>query len=390
MEALASRGIWIAPPTNDEMRPWRNALLASLAQSHLTVANKATTLGSSTLREMWPVTLQNYFDRHSGFVFGPYPSYDERYLASGLLACVTTGDKSLEGKHIVFDNSTGAWNGLKEMMHEQKALGMIKSELSEVATIAHAPDEITAALKVQTHVEQDKVNEAVQAVPDGCSNDISLLNLKTTPIEPKRKVVVFCSASLKPGKGNPEKIDAAAYQTEMRDLGERLVDKGYGVIFGGTDNGLMGALMAGVIKAKGWLHGVTIHRFFEKEGLKIGAFNKIDFSEDVHRRVISMVEEADAVVIAPGSLGTLHEAETVRYLLSIHHPVMRNRDGTEKPVYILNLPLKDHGHFWDGAIKGLDLNFGTTPQTSSASLVQQIAEDNFRGPDYFANSRRIG
>jgi uncharacterized protein (TIGR00730 family) len=146
-----------------------------------------------------------------------------------------------------------------------------------------------------------------------------------------RRVAVYCGSS--DGK-NP------AYLAEAQALGAAIAAAGLGLVYGGANVGLMGAVadaaLAGGASVIGVLPEVLAGREIAHEGLTM-----LEFVPTMHERKARMTELADAFLILPGGYGTLEEMlEAVTWAqLGLH----------AKPVVLINT-----ARYWDGLLKFLD------------------------------------
>ena len=111
------------------------------------------------------------------------------------------------------------------------------------------------------------------------------------------KVCVFCGSK----NGNNENYTKIAFK-----VGKELAGKKYTIIYGGGNNGLMGALAAGVTSAKGDLFSI-IPKYFQNKDIILKKSNKILFTKDFFERKKMMITHADIFLILPGGFGTLDE-----------------------------------------------------------------------------------
>jgi hypothetical protein len=120
----------------------------------------------------------------------------------------------------------------------------------------------------------------------------------------------------------------AAYGEAARALGDELSRRRIGLVFGGSDLGIMGALADRVLDAGGEVIGV-IPRPMVRNGWEHRALTELRVVDSMHDRKLVMYELADAVVALPGGIGTLDELiEVLAWVqLGIH----------EKPVGLLNV-----------------------------------------------------
>lgn len=112
------------------------------------------------------------------------------------------------------------------------------------------------------------------------------------------RVCVFCGAS--PGR-NPAYLQAAT------SLGQALARSGIGLVYGGAQVGLMGALADGALAEGGEVIGVLPRALQEREVAHPG-LTTLHIVDSMHARKAKMSELAEGGYIAlPGGLGTLEE-----------------------------------------------------------------------------------
>ena len=129
-----------------------------------------------------------------------------------------------------------------------------------------------------------------------------------------------------------------------------LAREGITMIYGVGDTGLMGESYKGVRSENGKVLGITIPSLLQKQCADPSIFKEgeLQVVETLHDRKHLMMENADALLIAPGGWGTLDEIASQ----GVHAKI---GDRTEKPMIFLNFdgfwnPLKnllqhmlDHG-----------------------------------------------
>ncbi len=118
------------------------------------------------------------------------------------------------------------------------------------------------------------------------------------PAPPKlRRVAVYCGSA---DGNNPE------FRAEAVALGAAIAAAGLGLVYGGANVGLMGALadaaLAGGAEVIGVLPRVLAGREIAHTGL-----TRLETVPSMHRRKARMVALADAFLILPGGYGTLDE-----------------------------------------------------------------------------------
>lgn len=112
-----------------------------------------------------------------------------------------------------------------------------------------------------------------------------------------RRVCVYAGSN--PG-GDP------AYVTAAARLGTVLAQRGIGVVYGGGQVGLMGAVADAAMIAGGEVIGVLPRALDEREIGHTG-ITELRVVGSMHERKALMAELADAFVALPGGLGTLEE-----------------------------------------------------------------------------------
>jgi len=112
-----------------------------------------------------------------------------------------------------------------------------------------------------------------------------------------KRVCVYCGS----GVGGQE-----AYAQAARTLGEAIVQRGMGLVFGGGRIGMMGVLAETVLAAGGEAIGV-IPKHLEEKGLALTSVTSLHVVDSMHTRKALMGDLADAFVAMPGGFGTAEE-----------------------------------------------------------------------------------
>ncbi len=136
---------------------------------------------------------------------------------------------------------------------------------------------------------------------------------------PVRSVAVFCAAA---DGSNAE------YRAAAEALGRTLAQHNLGLIYGGGNTGLMGAVADGALAAGGHVVGVIPHVLVDLEVAHHGV-TELHVTDTMHTRKAMMAARADAFFILPGGFGTLEEMFEVLawQTLKLH----------AKPVVLLNI-----------------------------------------------------
>jgi uncharacterized protein (TIGR00730 family) len=134
-----------------------------------------------------------------------------------------------------------------------------------------------------------------------------------------KKVTVFCGSSF----GADPLFEIQAYNT-----GQALAAKGIGLVYGGAQVGLMGAVANGVLNAGGNAIGV-LPRFLQTKEIAHTGLTELILVESMHERKTRMSGLCDGVIALPGGFGTLEELfEMLTWAqLGLH----------KKPVGLLNI-----------------------------------------------------
>jgi len=133
-----------------------------------------------------------------------------------------------------------------------------------------------------------------------------------------RRLCVFCGAS--PG-ARPEYAEAADA------LGRLMAAEGWGLVYGGTNTGLMGRIADAVLAGGGEAIGVLPTSLVDK-GIAHSHLTKLLVVETLAERKQAMFDRSNAFAALPGGLGTLDELSEMLALaqLGFH----------QKPVALLN------------------------------------------------------
>lgn len=112
-----------------------------------------------------------------------------------------------------------------------------------------------------------------------------------------RKIAVFCGSSV---GARPEYIDGA------RSFGKLLAQRGIGVVYGGSNVGLMAALANEVADNLGDVTGVIPQALVEREVANM-SLDDLRIVGSMHERKALMAKLCDGFVAMPGGIGTLEE-----------------------------------------------------------------------------------
>ena len=112
-----------------------------------------------------------------------------------------------------------------------------------------------------------------------------------------QRVCVFCGSS--PG-GDP------LYLRVAREVGVLLAERGIGLVYGGAQVGLMGAVADGALSAGGEVIGVLPQSLVRKEVAHTG-LGDLRIVGSMHERKALMADLSDGFLALPGGCGTFEE-----------------------------------------------------------------------------------
>jgi len=134
-----------------------------------------------------------------------------------------------------------------------------------------------------------------------------------------KRICVYCGSS--PG-GSP------AFRAAAEALGTLLAKRGLGLVYGGGNIGLMGAVARAALTAGGEVIGVIPRALMQKE-LGLRECTELREVGSMHERKQLMADLSDGFIALPGGIGTFEELfETFTWQQLAFH---------DKPVGILNV-----------------------------------------------------
>ncbi|MDP2548944.1 MULTISPECIES: TIGR00730 family Rossman fold protein [unclassified Oceanobacter] len=112
-----------------------------------------------------------------------------------------------------------------------------------------------------------------------------------------KRVAIYCGSRL----GNDP-----AYAAAATTLATFLAQQGIGIVYGGSQSGLMGIVANAALAAGGEVIGVMPGVLGQQEKIHTG-LTQIHHVHSMHERKALMADLADAFVALPGGIGTLDE-----------------------------------------------------------------------------------
>jgi len=98
----------------------------------------------------------------------------------------------------------------------------------------------------------------------------------------------------------------SAYADAARCLGQALVERNYGLVYGGGKVGLMAVIADTVLALKGHVTGVIPEALVSKEVAHEG-LSELRIVGSMHERKAVMADLADGFIAMPGGIGTMEE-----------------------------------------------------------------------------------
>ena len=134
-----------------------------------------------------------------------------------------------------------------------------------------------------------------------------------------KRITVFCGSSI-----GSEQI----FEQKAKLLGQKLAIENIGLVYGGANVGLMGAVADGVLMEKGHVIGV-LPKFLKSKEIAHTGLTELILVDTMHERKTKMNDLCEGVIALPGGFGTLEEFfEMLTWgQLGLH----------KKPIGILNI-----------------------------------------------------
>lgn len=120
---------------------------------------------------------------------------------------------------------------------------------------------------------------------------------------------------------------AEEYYETGKSFGAEIAKRGHSLIYGGYCRGIMAAVAKGVYENGGDVTAV-VPKVFDKEGFTYEGCSRVIKTPDMNSRKRIMEQEADAIAVLPGGIGTMDEFFEVLVLITLGE--------FNKPMGILN------------------------------------------------------
>jgi uncharacterized protein (TIGR00730 family) len=178
------------------------------------------------------------------------------------------------------------------------------------------------------------------------------------PTASATRLCVFCGSNAG---------DDGAYLETALALGQAMADRGIGLVYGGGEVGLMGAVADGVLAGGGEVIGVIPRSLVDAEIAHPG-LTRLEVTDGMHQRKARMAELADGFIALPGGFGTFEETIEV---------LTWNQLGLlAKPVVLLDVagfyaPLLD---FFDRAVDARFVRVSHRRLAQRAATIEEAIE----------------
>ena len=164
-----------------------------------------------------------------------------------------------------------------------------------------------------------------------------------------RAICAFCGAK----SGDDPRWVNAAY-----DMGRAIAGRGWTLVYGGGNVGLMGALADGALAAGGAVVGIIPRKLLARE-LAHRGLARLEVVDDMAQRKTRMIELGDAFLTLPGGLGTLDEFFEVLTLAQIGYhaspSVLFDQDGYWQPLMAAVRAMVGHGFVREADLASLSV-----------------------------------
>ena len=171
--------------------------------------------------------------------------------------------------------------------------------------------------------------------------------------------------------GASSKTIDALFTDAGYELGFQLAKRGCGLVFGGGDNGMMGAVARGTHDGGGHIIGIA-PSFFNVDGVLYPHCDELIYTDTMRQRKQKMEDLSDAFIVSPGGIGTFEEFFEILTLKQLGR--------TKKPLVILNTD-----GYYDALIAMLHHTAATNFMTDSTLELICFTDTPQQALDYIEN-----
>ncbi len=171
--------------------------------------------------------------------------------------------------------------------------------------------------------------------------------------------------------GAASSIIDESYINDGEFLGREMAKRGHNLVFGGGDNGLMGAVARGVFDGGGYICGVA-PKFFNVDGVLFENCNEMIRPDTMRERKQIMEDRADAFIVTPGGIGTFEEFFEILTLKQLGRH--------NKPIAILNT-----NGYYDKMAEFIENSIEGGFLTKECKLLYEFVDDAIKAIEYVEN-----
>jgi len=176
----------------------------------------------------------------------------------------------------------------------------------------------------------------------------------------EKNITIFCASS--------PKIPHQYFEVTKK-LTRLLIEKGYGIIYGGGASGLMGCVANTTLEINGRIKGI-IPRFMIDVEWEHKGVNDMVHVDSMHKRKELLIKNTSGVIALPGGTGTLeelYEVVSLKKLGQFPHPIiLLNINNYFNPIIKMAQKMADENFMRQKHLKLWDI--ANTPEDVLASI----------------------
>lgn len=157
------------------------------------------------------------------------------------------------------------------------------------------------------------------------------------------------------------------------DLGLKLAKRGHGLVFGGGNGGMMGAVARGAHDGGAHIIGIA-PSFFNIDGVLYPHSDVVIYTETMRQRKQKMEDMSGAFIVTPGGIGTFEEFFEILTLKQLAR--------TDKPLVVLNT-----AGYYDSMLMMMHHSIENNFLTASTMGLIFVADTPDDALDYIADYR---
>jgi predicted Rossmann-fold nucleotide-binding protein len=297
-----------------------------------------------------------YLSKADAIIFAPDPKrahedyWENLFTFTSFVVGEQIADRYKLDKPLYLVNPKGAFDWLEHLVLRMHELGTIPEKPSRLYTTLHSLKEIeTRALP---ELEQFR-KEYRPYRPPYYATQQNPNPIQGQELDTDFNVGIFCSAS----------TENRAYLNTARDLAERMMQQGFGIVHGAGSRSMMGVLVEVAASHGGQQAGSTSPPMLDREGnathLMSASGGRYQFllARDIYERMEFMINTSDAFVIMVGGAGTVQELSLLGLLKKRaleESNLYAQKLMQHKDIIIINSWISDEdGGFYDALIESI-------------------------------------